>query len=485
MKEIFPEFYRPEDEEFQNLWSSCIFIFDTNVLLDLYRYSADSRSDFFDVLEHDAIRDRLWLPHQVAYEFQKNRLNVIITQRNQFLHVEQAFASGVANLVNDMKDKAEAFNRLNKLRKEPIIDTEGLLASLTKEVENIESQLREQKEALLDHNKGDIVRERIDKLFGSKIGLPYSLEETEKISRKGKERFSKKIPPGYVDYAQKIEGKDEADSHNTFNQFGDLIIWQQVIDYAEAANNSIVFVTGDVKEDWFERVKGQTVGSRPELLKEINDEASVNGYIYTIDSFYTYSKAYLQQEIRQDTVEEVQLFLNEDEIARQVNLRNFSASLDIQLQAFILPAEQTYIASEKLLKLVFPDIYMFHKAQLIERLASLLDSAQTIFGDDVRVEVWSLIKGGGIRLDASTSATDQSPSVFSDDEEDLIPDFRGDIDNVRSTFRGGEKISHPKFGEGTVVGVSGRGAREEIIIVFKGVGLKRLLLKYADVTLID
>ncbi len=82
MKEIFPEFYRPEDEEFQTLWSSCVFIFDTNVLLDLYRYSADSRSDFFDVLEHNEIRGRLWLPHQVAYEFQKNRLNVIITQRN-------------------------------------------------------------------------------------------------------------------------------------------------------------------------------------------------------------------------------------------------------------------------------------------------------------------------------------------------------------------------------------------------------------------
>ncbi len=321
-----------------------------------------------------------------------------------------------------MKDKAEAFNRLNKLKKEPIIDIEGLLASLTKEVENIELQLREQKETLLDHSKRDVIREKIDKLFESRIGPPYSLEEIEKISEKGKERFSKKIPPGYVDYAQKTESKDEADLHNTFNQFGDLIIWQQIIDYAKAAETSIVFVTGDVKEDWFERVKGQTVGPRPELLKEINTEASVNGYIYSIDFFYAHSKTYLQQEIRQDTVEEVQLFLNEDEVTERVDLKNFRASLGTQLQAFILPAEQTYMASEKLLKLVFAETHMFHKIQLIERLPNLLSIAQTIFGNDVRVEVWSLTKNGDVRLDASTSATEQSPLVFWDDEEKPVPD---------------------------------------------------------------
>jgi len=59
------------------------------------------------------------------------------------------------------------------------------------------------------------------------------------------------------------------------------------------------------------------------------------------------------------------------------------------------------------------------------------------------------------------------------------------IDTVGSTFRGGEKVSHPKFGAGTVVGISGQGPRAEINIVFKHAGLKRLLLKYANVTLID
>ena len=50
------------------------------------------------------------------------------------------------------------------------------------------------------------------------------------------------------------------------------------------------------------------------------------------------------------------------------------------------------------------------------------------------------------------------------------------------SYRGGEKVSHPKFGAGTVVGVSGSGPRAEITVVFKEAGPKRLLLKYANLS---
>jgi DNA helicase-2/ATP-dependent DNA helicase PcrA len=51
-------------------------------------------------------------------------------------------------------------------------------------------------------------------------------------------------------------------------------------------------------------------------------------------------------------------------------------------------------------------------------------------------------------------------------------------------LRGGEKVSHPKFGKGTVVGVSGQGPRAEITVVFddSNVGAKKLALKYANLT---
>src|SRR5690606_12909741 len=53
-------------------------------------------------------------------------------------------------------------------------------------------------------------------------------------------------------------------------------------------------------------------------------------------------------------------------------------------------------------------------------------------------------------------------------------------DDGLPTFRGGERVKHPKFGTGTVVGLSGEGARTEITVVFESAGAKRLLLKYAS-----
>ena len=54
--------------------------------------------------------------------------------------------------------------------------------------------------------------------------------------------------------------------------------------------------------------------------------------------------------------------------------------------------------------------------------------------------------------------------------------------NGAGSFRGGERVKHPRFGEGTIVGVSGEGNNTELTVVFKEAGAKRLLLKYANLT---
>ena len=46
-------------------------------------------------------------------------------------------------------------------------------------------------------------------------------------------------------------------------------------------------------------------------------------------------------------------------------------------------------------------------------------------------------------------------------------------------FKGGERVRHPRFGLGTVVAARGEGARAEVTVHFEGVGLKKLLVKYA------
>ena len=59
---------------------------------------------------------------------------------------------------------------------------------------------------------------------------------------------------------------------------------------------------------------------------------------------------------------------------------------------------------------------------------------------------------------------------------------KSDAKSNGTAYRGGERVTHPRFGEGTVVGVSGEGSNTELTVVFKEAGAKRLLVKYANLT---
>ena len=48
MRNAIKEFIEPSDYEKHNLWENAIFVFDTNVLLNLYRYSAKTRNSLLD-----------------------------------------------------------------------------------------------------------------------------------------------------------------------------------------------------------------------------------------------------------------------------------------------------------------------------------------------------------------------------------------------------------------------------------------------------
>jgi DNA helicase II / ATP-dependent DNA helicase PcrA len=50
-------------------------------------------------------------------------------------------------------------------------------------------------------------------------------------------------------------------------------------------------------------------------------------------------------------------------------------------------------------------------------------------------------------------------------------------------FRGGEQVHHPKFGSGKVLAVSGVDDRQEVMVHFASVGTKKLMVKYASLSL--
>src|SRR5437660_11910593 len=91
------------------MWHECIFVFDANVLLNIYRYSSDTRDELFDVLEH--LQDRIWIPHQAMLEYHENREEVISQQYT------------IAKDIEDTLSEASATIALRYKRGHPFIDT--------------------------------------------------------------------------------------------------------------------------------------------------------------------------------------------------------------------------------------------------------------------------------------------------------------------------------------------------------------------------
>jgi hypothetical protein len=68
MKKSFQSYYRPSEETFKELWGKCIFVPDTNMLLNIYRYSEATTNELIGILEK--ISPQLWIPYQIGLEYQ-------------------------------------------------------------------------------------------------------------------------------------------------------------------------------------------------------------------------------------------------------------------------------------------------------------------------------------------------------------------------------------------------------------------------------
>mgnify|MGYP000225931369 FL=1 len=85
MKNAIKEYIEYSNEEKRNLWDTATFVFDTNIFLNLYRYSNKTRNQLLESLEY--LKTRIWMPYQVALEFCKDRYGVIDEVNRRFENI--------------------------------------------------------------------------------------------------------------------------------------------------------------------------------------------------------------------------------------------------------------------------------------------------------------------------------------------------------------------------------------------------------------
>lgn len=285
-----------ELEEFEQLFESDLTVyFDTNCLLNLYSYPKKMIQKFIDAFERIECIDVRISP-TVKTEFDRNikskkkekkeNLKGIKKRIPRSLNEFDSFLESVKRSIlqsdaDDLKDYNELIPDINKLR----INLENL-------VENQINSMSEEETS--ENNK--FIDNFVSKLFCEE----NIIEECNYVEKNrniidGYVRAKHNIPPGYKDLADKYykvkknaKGKT-LNTDNIIDYLGDYFIWLDVL--KDRSENAKLFVTGDMKDDWWEKPKNSKLidyKPRRELMSEAEISSEEEIYFIPFDLFVLY-----------------------------------------------------------------------------------------------------------------------------------------------------------------------------------------------------
>lgn len=276
MREFFPGYFPKDEVGHKSLWGQCIFVFDTNILLNMYRYSDDTRASFLQVL--DKLKERVWIPHRVADEYLTNRLKVIFEQQEEY-----------SSAIGESRSLRK---KLENSRQHPFVSKQ-IMEKAEEAFDALELELEKNQSIHSKRMNDDEIKSHLADIFKDRVGRRLEAAELEEIISEGERRYAEKIPPGYSD-SKKASSEDFLSAR--CRQYGDLIVWKQIIEKSITEKKPIIFITDDGKEDWWLRFKGKTIGPRPELIEEFMAGTGLEFHMYHPERFLSLASDYLKQE---------------------------------------------------------------------------------------------------------------------------------------------------------------------------------------------
>ncbi|QYN33333.1 restriction endonuclease [Pseudonocardia sp. DSM 110487] len=282
---------------------------DANILLAFYEVGTTAREEVFSVFE--ALGSRLWVPHQVALEFSRNRKRVVIERLSRFKDARRSLKAATGEAIDFLE---AAIDQVLKLRDRNRTAREWNLSSVELDRESLEKRLDGVLAAALieldllekEHDthpsrpdRADEIFDRISTMLSGKIGDAFEVADLRAIVEEAVSfRYPNQIPPGYRD----------AKKENAVRAAGDYILWRQLISHARTVDMSagVVLITSDVKPDWWlDDGKGRIVGPRPELVQEMRDLAGVDLVLTSLSDFLDGASSYLAARVSSETVQQV------------------------------------------------------------------------------------------------------------------------------------------------------------------------------------
>ena len=271
----------------EKLWNDAVIVFDTCALLDLYYMIPEIQEVMTDILTY--LSNRIWLPAQVVYEYQKNKDGAMMkpkTERYRDNTIQKnSFVSDLKGLIAQWEREyyhPYISNTSLQAIKTSLQEIEPKIADIkTRIAKEYEARGREIEAA----RAKDVVASTINTLSH---GEPFTFSQLKAICHEGTIRFANQVPPGYKD----------AENKTGIRRYGDLIIWKEILRYAADKRKDIIFVSNDtVKGDWTivgEGLKEEQGHPIRELLAEFEEETGQDIWFYKTSDFITKLEALYQ-----------------------------------------------------------------------------------------------------------------------------------------------------------------------------------------------
>ncbi|TLV00317.1 PIN domain-containing protein [Dyadobacter luticola] len=287
MRALFHEHFRKPEQHYKDLWRDAVFCLDTNILLNLYRYSDGTREQLIDILTK--MQGRLWVPYWVGKEFFKNRLPIISEQ-----------ISSYKEPLNNLSSVQKAFEND---RKHPFLSVE-LLKDLGELIKKINAEIESAKDSLAARISHDQILDQIAEIVGDSMGTPPTDIELKNYLELGEKRLSANVPPGFKDWVDKKNDRPK----DPFAGFGDFIIWQELIKKAKEDQTPIIFISDDQKEDWILIQSGLKQGPLPALHKEFYEKTGQYFHMYTAQQFVKLFQSTSGEKVSETVYQELKIF---------------------------------------------------------------------------------------------------------------------------------------------------------------------------------
>lgn len=213
-----------------------IIFIDTNIIALLYKLSNKSREELFNWLKPLVEKERLKVPNWVTCEY-----------TNRFIRNKTFdYLSPLSSLKTITKEYENIIDFLNLH-----IDEDTLVSDTRKNYTSI-NQLKS--DIYLVKNVFEKINfmtksKNVDYVHDIHSKIEIILQNTHiesdldnillEISQSCNFRYLHKLPPGFQDSSKEL------------NEYGDLIIWKEILKYCKNDGiNKVLFLTNDVKKDW-------------------------------------------------------------------------------------------------------------------------------------------------------------------------------------------------------------------------------------------